>query len=88
MDQSTGGQSSKHEHTKTFKVSLILDHVETEVMLVKAGTHREAARIARAALVSGKKHEGKKWQLRITEHPATGEPGKRAPRKKRKSDSS
>jgi hypothetical protein len=53
---------------KTFKVVLLIDEVETEVMFIEAATLMAAGHIVRAALIDGKSYEREKWVLQITEH--------------------
>jgi hypothetical protein len=53
---------------KTFKVVLLIDEVETEVMFIEAATLMAAGNIVRAALIDGKSYEREKWVLQITEH--------------------
>jgi hypothetical protein len=52
---------------KIFKVVLLIDGVETEVMFVETTSHVAAARIVRSALIDGKSYEREKWRLEISE---------------------
>ena len=67
---------------KTFKVVLLIDGVETEVMFIEAASHVDAGRIVTEALINGKNYEREKWALQIAEH---GPGGNIGPRKRVKS---
>ena len=58
----------RQAHVKTFKVVLLIDGVETEVMFIEVATPRVAGRIVCAALIHGKSYEREKWALQITQH--------------------
>jgi len=58
----------REAHLKTFKIVLLIDGVETEVMFIEAATPRVAGRIVCAALIHGKSYEREKWALQITEY--------------------
>jgi hypothetical protein len=58
----------KNARIRTFKVVLLIDGVETEVMFIEAASHRDAGQIVSAALIDGKSYEREKWALQITNY--------------------
>lgn len=61
---------------KTFKVVLLIDRVETEVMFIEAANVRDAGRIVTTALIDGKSYEKDEWALQISEHGLAGKIGR------------
>ena len=59
--------------SKTFKVVLLINGVETEVMFIEATSQIAAGKIVRSALIDGKSYERERWRLQISEH-GRGEP--------------
>jgi len=57
---------------KTFKVVLLIEGVETEVMFIEATSQVTAGRVVRAALIDGKSYEREKWTLQISEQGREG----------------
>jgi len=58
----------KNARVRTFKVVLLIDGVETEVMFIEAASHRDAGQIVSAALIDGKSYEREKWALQISDY--------------------
>jgi hypothetical protein len=63
----------RESRLRTFKVVLLIDGVETEVMFIEATSPIEAAHTVCEALIDGKSYEREKWALQITQHGWPGE---------------